>query len=714
MKPPESPSKSHRESPPVNSIYSRFDFGPQGEIRGQMFAADQPNVIRVLEILVDDLVCAETICDLPGLNGGKNGFDLTLPIGQMRFAPNARINFRDKASGVALDRPRPVPETWRARQLSDPTIVGYVEKITDDGRVTGWVWAPAAPRERLIVTVMVDDEPALTTVASFERVDIREAGIGDGRYAFDCTLAWEKIAHQRQVRVSVRATPMLIPFGKTYVLRRDQGAKLEERLLAAEAELKRVRAECSQLQRQINQGGLAAGTALFETVGAFFTQLAAGAAKGEMPVLTTRRGTTLADLAARYPRLALSAPALSPLARIVIPAVGSIQAVAGCLEALLHSGADRRAEVMLFDDGSVDDAALLPALVRNLRYLRLLPGEDAGRLRNEAMLSGGAPAVILLAPSARVEGPWLDLLLDALDQAPDIAAVGAGLLREDGLFHSTGLLLGEGAARMIDIGGGLPATAPAARVRRACDALGLGCVAIRTALLEKLGGFDPALTDWSSALLNFSLAARSRELRVLVEPAATAHWPDLLDQPIWVRRNLGSSNPPMPQLRLRWKQLIQAADAEKRGLDRLFLGHVLLVGENRHVELLASLGYRVSVLDTGADGSNWRRPSDDETWRRLGVEIVPDMTASTARVVWLSDASQLAAVKAALPNARLWLGPNWHGDTVVGAGDLVWVKDENERKNWARKLAKDRVRVAVVGAEAIKEVLAEREGVEAV
>ena len=72
------------------------------------------------------------------------------------------------------------------------------------------------------------------------------------------------------------------------------------------------------------------------------------------------------------------------------------------------------------------------------------------------------------------------------------------------------------------------------------------------------------------------------------------------------------------------------------------------------------------------------------------------------------------SVKAALPNARLWLGPNWHGDTVVGAGDLVWVKDENERKNWARKLAKDRVRVAVVGAEAIKEVLAEREGVEAV
>ena len=674
----------------MSSIYSRIDFGPQGQIRGQMFAADQPNVIRVLEILLDDQVCAQAICDLPGINNGKNGFDITLPLGQMRFAAGARIGFRDKATGAEIERPRPVPDAWRARQLSDPTIAGYLEQITDDGRVAGWVWAPAAPKERLIVTVMLDDQPVLTTIAAFDRADIREAGIGDGKYAFECTLPWELIANQRVVRVSVRATPMLIPFGKTFVLRREQGAKLEERLLAAEAELKRVRAECGQLQRQINQAGLAAGAALFETVGAFFTQLAAGAGKGEIPVLSSRRGTTLADLAARYPRLALAAPPAPPVARIVIPAAGSIETITACIEAVLNSGADRRAEVVLFDPGTVEEVALLPSLVRNLRYLRLLPGEDAGRLRNEALLSSAAPAVILLAPSARVEGAWLDLLLDALNQAPEVAAAGAGMLREDGLFHSTGLLLGGGAGRLIDIGGGYPPTAPHARVRRDCDALGLGCVAIRASALDKLGGFDPSLTDWSAALLNFSLAARSRELRLLVEPAAKVNWPDLLDQPLWVRPNLGSAIPPMPQLRLRWKQLIRTADAESLGLDRLYRGHVLVVGENKHLALLASLGYRVSVQNA----------APDDALRSQGVEFTSDAAESTASIVWLTDQSMLATIREQLPKARLWCGPDWRGE----AGDLTWAKNETERKSLVKRFGNEK-KIIVLSEEAIEGAL---------
>ena len=246
----------------MSSIYARIEFGPAGEIRGQMFKADEPKTVRTLEILLDGLVVAQTLCDLPGVNDGKNGFDLILPLGQMRFAAGARFGFRDQASGLEVERPRPVPDPWRARQLADPTIAGFVEQITEDGRVSGWVWAPAAPKERLIVTVMLEDRPVLTTVASLDRADIRNAGIGDGRYAFDCTLPWELIAHQRAVRVSARATPMQIPFGKGYVLRREPGGKLEERLLAAEAELKRVRAECGQLQQQIDRAGLAAGAAL--------------------------------------------------------------------------------------------------------------------------------------------------------------------------------------------------------------------------------------------------------------------------------------------------------------------------------------------------------------------------------------------------------------------------------------------------------------------
>jgi hypothetical protein len=235
----------------MSSIYSRVTVSKNGEITGQMFAADAPKIIRVLEILLDDRVCAETFCDLPGVNNGKNGFSITLPLGQMRFAPNARLSFRDKATGHILERPQMLPPEWHAKQLPDPTITGYVDQISDEGRITGWVWAPAAPRERLLITVMADDKPAVSTIACYDRGDLRDAGIGDGKYGFDCVLPWEIFAHQRQIRVSVRATPLLVPFGKSVVLRRDQGARLEDSLIAAEAELNRTRAELAYVCEQM-------------------------------------------------------------------------------------------------------------------------------------------------------------------------------------------------------------------------------------------------------------------------------------------------------------------------------------------------------------------------------------------------------------------------------------------------------------------------------
>ncbi len=631
----------------MSSIYARIELGQDGKISGQIFSAEAPHVVRTLEILLDDQVCATTICDLPGVNGGKNGFEIALQLGQMHFSESSRIGFRDKLTGEKIDRLRPVPDAWRALRLKDPAIVGYVENVTDDGRVIGWAWAPAAPLERLVITVMIDDQPVLTSVASFDRADLRDAGIGDGKYGFDCTLPWELIANQRQIRVSVRATPMLNPFGKCFLLRRDQGGKLEERLIAAEAELKRVKAEFTAAQQALQHAGLAASSQLFATVGAFFTELAQTAGKGEMPVLASKRGASLADLAARFPRLALAPPPANPEARIMVPAVGSIDTVVGCLEAIRRSGADLRAEIMLFDDGSVQEAALLPALVRHLRYLRLLPGEDAGRLRNDALLGSSAPVVVLVAPVARVEGGWFDLLLQAI--SPGVAAVGAGLLREDGMFHSTGLLLGGGAGRMIDVGAGHSPGHPSARVRREVDALGFGCVAISRASLSAQAGFDSSIHDWCAALLNFCLAVRQNGARVLIEPAARAHWLELPDQPMWVRRNFGVASPPMPQLRSRWKKTIQAADAAKQGLDRFARAHVLVVGD-APFDLLRDAGCRVSWLTPATYG---------EEDRLRGVELVVDLDQCSATMVWCADESKLAGIREKFADEKIYAGTDW-------------------------------------------------------
>jgi len=88
---------------------------------------------------------------------------------------------------------------------------GYIDRVTAAG-VSGWIWNPSAPDERVAVSVYEGDRLVGSTVADTFRVDLPASGVGDGAHAFEFPFLPEhgKIAPDR-VSVVVEAAGYVVP-----------------------------------------------------------------------------------------------------------------------------------------------------------------------------------------------------------------------------------------------------------------------------------------------------------------------------------------------------------------------------------------------------------------------------------------------------------------------------------------------------------------------
>jgi glycosyltransferase involved in cell wall biosynthesis len=261
---------------------------------------------------------------------------------------------------------------------------------------------------------------------------------------------------------------------------------------------------------------------LFATVAAFFKDLAEG---GSGEGGDARLAGKLADLTARFPVINLASPD-APLATLCIAATAPVEPVYRCLAALHESGADRRAEVVVLDDGRADPAnALLPTMVRNLRY-QFLPGPDGfNEARNALAQAAETELLAFLAPQARLAGDWLGEIEATFADEPRAVAIGGRLLREDGLLHPAGLLLGLDG-RLHDPAGLAPSERPEWRALRRVDALTGGAFAVRRDAFLRAGGFSALYSRTAHGTVDVCARLGAGGGEVLLQPMATALWID--------------------------------------------------------------------------------------------------------------------------------------------------------------------------------------------
>jgi hypothetical protein len=390
---------------------------------------------------------------------------------------------------------------------------GRLDLVSDTGWVFGWAWYPDRPQTRVEVEVLVDGHPAGSLIAEAFREDVAAAGFGDGNYGFSWPLPYPVMAMPREVTIAVRdkATGEVFPEPRPF--RQKILADALQRITELESEVRLLNATIAGLARRGGGEALAAAE-LFRTVGGFFEELAAASAAGAPLAGLKPLGSAVADVTAGFAPFDVATGG-APDVTVLVDGAGPAAEVYATLRALHETQGGCVPEMFLLDDGAGGQAALLPLIVRGLRYARLsAPGAVARR--NDAMRLGTGRVILYLGPGARPLPGW-PLALARFDAEPQLAACAACATGADGLLVSAGAAVaGLGFTAR---GAALDPMAPEFRAAAAVDAVTGEAHAIRRASLARAGGLDEAFETPEAALGGFCLAAAAAGELVSFEPA---------------------------------------------------------------------------------------------------------------------------------------------------------------------------------------------------
>lgn len=632
------------------AIVGHFDgISLDGMVNGWCWFPDDPGRSAEMVITLDDepvgAVLAEAFrADLrdAGIGSGYHGFafdlrNTTLAIGQsVVVAVHEASTWRQIGDAfefqLAARLDRPNADAGEPVAPGGPVAEGNLDSVNPDGVVTGWCWYPTQPNHHLEVEVRVDDEAACTVTARGYRLDLQQAGIGRGDHGVMAVLPWHSIADKRTARISFHDAATGVLIGEPFILRRRGLVLLDQRVRELEQQVRVLQGRLDETNRMRAAGYDQATRELFETVGAFFTRLAdgpaaAGPAGVGMESATNLRGM-LDEVTSRLRPIRL-AETRQPVATICIDGSASIASLHACIGALQSARIDRVAEIVVLDDGTSEEAALLPTVVRNAIYHHVLPGQTLLSLRNETAMAARGAVVIFLSAEARVTDSWLDTILHTFDIEPRAAMVGAALVREDGMPHHLGLML-DSEGRLHDNRRDDPAVDSHSYMRE-IDALGDLAYAVRREDFTSIGGFDLGFANGASAVFDMCMRLRQAGRAVLQQPQAVAYMSPagsidttrvvssltsqdddirrLYDR--WVRRGTG-------QLLHRSSQALGLALVIDTAIPRpeMDAGSVATAA---HMRVLRALGYRVVFA---AVGETIGDPRERAALLAEGIEVV--------------------------------------------------------------------------------------------
>jgi GT2 family glycosyltransferase len=149
-------------------------------------------------------------------------------------------------------------------------------------------------------------------------------------------------------------------------------------------------------------------------------------------------------------KVAWPLPSELPLVTVIIPTRDKVELLKPCVDTLLESTIYTPFEVIIVDNGSTDGSALAYldqiASDRRVRVLSYPGAYNFSAINNFAVReSAGSYVCFLNNDTETVDGSWLtEMMRQAI--RPEVAAVGAKLLYEDGTIQHAGVIVGIGDA----------------------------------------------------------------------------------------------------------------------------------------------------------------------------------------------------------------------------------------------------------------------------
>ncbi|RLV50863.1 glycosyltransferase [Nocardioides mangrovicus] len=220
-------------------------------------------------------------------------------------------------------------------------------------------------------------------------------------------------------------------------------------------------------------------------------------------------------------------PDPAPLVTIIIPTRDRADLLGACLEALLHRTDYPRLEVLVLDNESVEPATadLLAELSADprVRVVEQPGGFNWSAFNNRGVsLARGEVVVLLNNDTVALDPDWLTELVGHAVR-PDVGAVGAKLLYEDGSVQHAGMSVGP-AALTPHLFRHEPADSTVAGgalldVRTVGSVTG-ACLAMRREVFEQVGGLEQDELRVTYSDVDLCLRVRAAGLRVVWTPFA--------------------------------------------------------------------------------------------------------------------------------------------------------------------------------------------------
>lgn len=227
-------------------------------------------------------------------------------------------------------------------------------------------------------------------------------------------------------------------------------------------------------------------------------------------------------------------PDPAPLVSLIVPTRDHLELISRCVAGILHRTDYPAIELLILDHDSQDKTTLaflahLKAKDARVRVLPISGPFNYAAMNNRALREARGDVVVLLNNDIDVIGPgWLrEMVSHAL--RPDVGAVGAKLLYEDGLIQHAGVVLGVGThAGGCGVAGHFGHGADRRdigyfgqyAVTREVSAVTGACMALRREVYAEVGGLDEANLPVAFNDVDLCLRIRDHGLRIVWTPFA--------------------------------------------------------------------------------------------------------------------------------------------------------------------------------------------------
>jgi len=213
----------------------------------------------------------------------------------------------------------------------------------------------------------------------------------------------------------------------------------------------------------------------------------------------------------------------TPLVSIIIPTRNNRKLLQNAIESISSHTDYTRYEILVVDNGSTEPGTVeyLASPPPGCQVLRWNDRFNYSAINNMAARHAQGEQLLFLNDDVEVISPdWLTAMLEHAER-PEVGAVGARLLYQDGRIQHAGVVVGinQGAANAFRRRSGDAASPRLAELVREASAVTGACMMVRRRVFDEVGGFDETLPVIFNDV-DLCLRIRHRGYAVLYTPHA--------------------------------------------------------------------------------------------------------------------------------------------------------------------------------------------------